>query len=158
MFEGHDPRAVANEFIQAGIDDHNPITPMEAQKLMFFAHGWMLGIHEQPLHYGQWEAWKFGPVLPVVYHNLSYFGASQVTGVIQFADNPDLSDVEQDMIDFIYRDYRPMGAIRLSGLTHLKGSPWDQVKRKRWGGNGIPNDLIQEYFAKMSRKIGAMRG
>ena len=157
MFQGHDPRAVANEFIQAGIDECNPITPMEVQKLMFFAHGWMLGLHGTPLHYDEWEAWKHGPVLPVVYHNLSYFGARPVGDRIQFADTPNFSDVEQGMIDFIYREYRPMGALRLSRLTHVKGSPWHQVSKKRWGGVAIPNDAIQEYFSKMARKVEAMR-
>ena len=158
MFNRHDPRTVANAFIQRSLDDDSPITPMEVQKLVFFTHGWMLGIHETPLHYGQWEAWKHGPVLPVVYHNLSYFGANPITETIRFADDPDFNEVEQGMIDFVYRDYRPMGAVRLSGLTHLKGSPWEQVKRKRWGSNVIPNELIQDYFANMARKIEAMRG
>ena len=158
MFEGHDPRGIANEFIRLGINDDNPVTPMEVQKLMFFAHGWMLGVYDKPLHYGLWEAWKYGPVLPVVYHNLSYFVANPVTDVIRFADDPDLDDAERDMIEFVHRDYRPMGALRLSRLTHLKGSPWDKVNRKRWGSKIIPNETIQEYFALMSRRIESMRG
>ena len=156
MFEGYDPRAIANEFIQAGIEDDNPVTPMEVQKLMFFAHGWMLGLHATPMHYGEWEAWKHGPVLPVIYHNLSYAGAQPVTKKIHVAGDVDLNNTEQEMIGFIHREYRPMGALRLSRLTHVKGSPWDQVKRKRWGGNVIPNDLIQEYFSKVARKVEAM--
>ena len=157
MFEGHDPRAVANAFIQRSLDEHHPITPMEVQKLMFFAHGWMLGIHGKPLHYDEWEAWRYGPVLPVIYHNLSYFVADPVTDIIHFADPPNLDDAETTIIDYIHREYRPVGAIRLSQLTHAKGSPWDQTRKKRWGNNVIiPNDLIQRYFHRKAVEAGIL--
>lgn len=157
MPEGHDPRAVANAFIQRSLDEDNPITPMEVQKLMFFAHGWMLGIHGKPLHYDEWEAWRYGPVLPVIYHNLSYFVADPVTDTIRFADPQDFDDAESTIINYIHREYRPIGAIRLSNLTHAKGSPWEQTRKKRWGNNVIiPNDLIQRYFHRKAVEAGIL--
>ena len=117
----------------------------------------MLGIHGKPLHYDEWEAWKYGPVLPVIYHNLSYFVASPVESMIQFADDPDFDDAERAIIDYIQREYRPVGAQRLSQLTHVKGSPWDQTRRRRWGNNVvIPNDLIQRYFHRKAVEAGVL--
>ena len=48
----HDPRAIANWFIEQGIKENNPLSHIEVQKLLYFSHGWMLGIHETPLHHG----------------------------------------------------------------------------------------------------------
>ena len=157
MSEGKDPRAAANHFISRGIAETKPITPMEVQKLLFFAHGWMLGLHGQPLHYDEWEAWRFGPVLPVIYHNLSYYGGEPVANKV-LALPTEFDPVEQGVMDQVYEKYRPMGARRLSALTHLKGSPWDQVKRQRFGDGVISNDRIRSYFRKLARKIEAMNG
>ena len=158
VFEGHDPRGIANEFIRRAVDDNNPVTPMEVQKLIYFAHGWMLGMHGRPLHYDLWEAWKYGPVLPVVYHNLSYFVSDPVTNVIQFANHPDLDDAETTIIDYIHREYRPIGAHQLSRITHTKGSPWDELNRKRWGSKVIPNELIQKYFHRKAVEARVVNG
>ena len=67
-----DPRAVANWFIERGINEEYPLTHIEVQKLLYFAHGWMLGIHGEPLVEGNWEAWRYGPVLRDVYFSLNY--------------------------------------------------------------------------------------
>ena len=126
---------------------------------MFFAHGWTLGIHGKPLHYDEWEAWRYGPVLPVIYHNLSYFVADPVTDKIAFADPPSFDADEMAIIDAIHRDYRPVGAIRLSRLTHQKGSPWDQTRKKRLGNNLIiPNEVIQRYYHRKAVEAGIIDG
>ena len=134
MNTGKDPCTVANAFIQKGIDADDHITHMEVQKLMFFAHGWMLGQYGRPLHYHQWEAWKYGPVLPVVYHNLSYFRARPINEIIRFADAFDFDEEEQGVIDLIYDGFRPLGASRLSRLTHAKGFPMGRRNQEAFWG------------------------
>ncbi len=69
----HDPKNAANWFIERGIKEERPLVHIEVQKLLYFSHGWMLGIHQRPLHYGVWEAWRYGPVLPEVYFNLNQY-------------------------------------------------------------------------------------
>ena len=154
---GHNPCSIANEFIKLALEDNDPIDPITLQRLMFFAHGWMLAIHKKPLHYGSWQAWKYGPILPQVYFNLSYFRANPIPAVIQFADVADLSDDARNIIDFVYKDYRPMGYQRLSDMARAKGSPWYKVKWGIFGRLVISNDKIQKYFSKMHQKIEVNR-
>ena len=52
----HDPKTAANEFINRGIREGKPLMHIEAQTLLYFSHGWMLGIHGRPFHNGTWEA------------------------------------------------------------------------------------------------------
>ena len=155
--EGHDPCQIANEFIREAIDRGEPITPLEVQKLIYFAHGWTLANYDRPLHYDEWEAWPYGPVLPVVYHRLSYYRGDPVEDTILAHDTP-FEDYERRMIDEVYDGYRHMGGLRLSRLTHVKGGPWHQVKKKRWGSLVIPNAMIRKYFIRVSKKIEAMNG
>ena len=41
--------AIANFFITLGVERECPPTQMKLQKLVYFAHGWHLGLYDQPL-------------------------------------------------------------------------------------------------------------
>ena len=48
-------------------------TVMHVLKLVYLAHGWMLGLHKRPLIKEQVEAWLYGPVILVLYQKYKYF-------------------------------------------------------------------------------------
>ena len=146
----HDARAVANEFIRRGIDSGRPLTHIEVQKLMYFASGWMLGIHERPLHDGQWEAWQYGPVVRDVYFSLNHYRGAPITDVIP-APAEQFGPEESSIIEAVY-DYRRLGPSTLIGLSHARGGPWDTVWHEGGGSPEIDNDRIQRYFADLARR------
>ena len=47
---------------------------MKVQKLVYFAHGWHLGITKKPLINEQVEAWPYGAVIPSLYDYLKQWG------------------------------------------------------------------------------------
>ena len=59
----HDAHTVANAFIQLGLDNSRPITPMAAMKMTFLAHAWHLGHTGQPLIHQEVVDWVYGPVI-----------------------------------------------------------------------------------------------
>ena len=71
--EAHDARQVANEFLSLAEETNIPLTPLQVQKLVYFAHAWQLGLYGKPLIDTEFEAWRYGPVVPVVYFGLSHF-------------------------------------------------------------------------------------
>lgn len=147
----HNSFEIANEFIRRGIDANDPITPMEVQKLMYFAHGWMLALHERPLHTDAWRAWQYGPVLPRVYRELREYRADPVEELIGDY-RADLDDEERYIIDEVYRLYSPFKGIELSELTHLDGSPWDQARKQNPGANPVIYDVsIKDYFNQLKK-------
>ncbi|MCY4417925.1 MAG: DUF4065 domain-containing protein [Chloroflexi bacterium] len=141
----HDPKTAANELIQRGIGEGQPLTHIEVQKLLYFWHGWMLGIHDQPLHTGFWEAWRYGPVLPEVYFSLNHHRGRPITGPIPARDEMFTED-EKSIMDVVY-DYRLLGTFTLVGITHTRGGPWDQVWHGRKNSSVIGDELIRSYFA-----------
>jgi uncharacterized phage-associated protein len=142
----HDPCHVANYFIDRGIKREDPFTPMQIQKLVYFSHGWMLGIYNRPLLEKEFEAWRYGPVMPVVYYNLSYYGGDPVDDQI-LAHVKDFDEDERDILDQVFDVYGEFGGVRLSRMTHVRGGPWDQIWRKHKRQARIPNELIEKYFA-----------
>ena len=47
------------------------LTPLHINKLVFFSHGWNLGILKKPLIVDVVEAWKYGPIIPSIYQTFS---------------------------------------------------------------------------------------
>ena len=114
----HDPSAVANEFIIQAIDAERPVTPLQVQKLVFFAHAWMLGLCGGPLLNEELVAWPYAPVTPVIYHNLSYYGGDPATAPI-LAHDTSYTDVEENLIQQVWDKYGHLTGTKMSALTHV---------------------------------------
>lgn len=153
--------AIANAFIQKALDAGNPPTQMKLQKLIFYAHGWHLGLTDEPLVEEAFEAWSYGPVVPNVYHEFKAFGRTPIskfgTEMVVSCDKITWVQPEQPtdkgvnaLIDKIWEIYGKFSGTHLSNLTHESGTPWEVVSRP-YGGKPpqhvpIPNELIRNYF------------
>ena len=149
----HDARVVANSFIQRGLNADNPFTPLQIQKLVYFAHGWMLGLYGRPLIREQFEAWEYGPVVPVVYYCLSHHRDQQVKVVVPVHPDADipLDATEEDLAQKVFNKYHGYSGLQMSAVTHASGTPWHTVRRA--GRTLIPNSLIQKYYGRFARLV-----
>ena len=123
-------------------------TPMHIIKLVYLCHGWMLGIHNKPLIKEFVEAWRYGPVVPVVYHKFKSFRGDPVDIVCE--DNAEEFDSEQkNLIDEVLTAYKSYSALSLSTITHQPDTPWHHVYQDGRGeGAIIPNKLIRAHYRK----------
>ena len=126
------------------------LTPMQVLKLVYISHGWMLGLHQRPLFNENVEVWKFGPVVPGVYHKYKKFRADQIKSPGKDHEK-DMEGLKRNMIGQVFDGYVTYTGIQLSELTHQEGSPWDTA----WKGGMdiIPNDLIQMHYAKLGQDV-----
>ena len=148
---GHDARRIADSLISKGLVAEEPLTPLQIIKLVYFCHGWCLGLYERPLSIQPVRAWKYGPVIPVVYRALRSYGDSPVTSPISNTE-PQFDEIESDLIAQVYEKYGHLSGIRLSGLTHAPGTPWHTVWRQKGRDAVIPDALIQKYYARLAEK------
>ncbi len=127
------------------------LTPMQVLKLSYISHGWTLGLCEKPLFSDDAEAWKYGPVVPKVYHKYKRFGYSQV--LVRFKDRRDLFDEKPyAIINRVMDEYGMYDGLYLSALTHRPDSPWDMTIKK-YGENAIiPNEMIMNYYQSFSKQ------
>ena len=150
----HDARNVANEFIQRALDDGKPLTPLQVQKLLYFAHAWMLAIHGRPLLMQLFEVWRYGPVVPLVYYCLSHYRGDPITEPLPVHRDSvrEFDPTERSVIDQVYEKYGHLSGLKLSNLCHASGGPWDQMNRayKRY----IPDELLESYYKQFLRKAG----
>ena len=160
MNSGHDSRAVANEILRIGASKRVTMSMMKLIKLVYFSHGWCLGLTKKPLCSDTPEAWQYGPVFRTLYYSLPYSGSQTVDRLITdpFGNTIEpqipFSDDEKAIMSRIVDVYGKLGAFQLSEITHESGSPWDKA-RKQGHFAPIDNAEVASYFASQrSKKYG----
>lgn len=149
--EGHDSRAVANYFVKKSHAEGRLLGVSQTVKLVYLAHGWHLGLTGKPLICHEVEAWKYGPVIPLVYDAFR----DQLGAVRHLAledGHPyeaDFDEYAKRIMDRVYNAYSKIGIVALSNLTHEKGTPWSWASREGGRYSLISNRLIEEYYKRL---------
>jgi len=130
------PAHIANYFLsKAENDGVKDMTPMKLIKLVYFSYAWYLAIFERKLFTETVEAWRYGPVVPSIYHEFKRFGNSPIQ---QYSINFELENnkisfpvIDKDdedalgVVGAIWRTYKNLDGWDLSKITHADGStPW----------------------------------
>lgn len=143
--------AVANEFIKLSHSNERPITNMKLQKLVYFAQGFYAAMNNgERLFKEDFEAWKYGPVIPELYHKFKVYFAGAIPANHPFKESSELTDQEEKVIQWVYDNLGKYTAIQLSNFSHLENSPWATV----FNNQDSPERVIAvkdmaEYFEKM---------
>ena len=147
---------IAQLFVNRAIKEGNPITQMKLQKIVYFAHGLYLASHNEPLIKENFQAWKFGPVVPDIYHTYKFYGSTPITDtdwVLKKDFHPELVDNEaKEVIEDTWEALKDANTIQLSNWTHQKGSPWANHFIQGVNDITIPNEEIGKYFEQFLTK------
>lgn len=131
----------------------NEITPMKLIKLIYLAHAWHLGLKGTPLIDENPEAWKYGPVIPSVYHEYKYFGNKPITPSSQ--SHSVKSEIAM-LLEKIWEQYGTYSGLELSSITHKPDSPWHitwkRAQESKTQSLQIPENLIQNYYQEKISK------
>jgi uncharacterized phage-associated protein len=143
-----DARVVSNHLVEIAGAEGNTLTPMQVLKLVYISHGYRLGFNGVPLIPNRIEAWKFGPVIPDLYHSIKDRRDKPVLRLVT-AGLEDFAEGERDFVSAIYDQYKGLDGIQLSNLTHQDGTPWQRVYRQNRANTPISDDIIQNHYASM---------
>jgi len=135
---------------------------------VYFAHGWYLALAGMPLINEPVQAWKFGPVIPSLYHILKGYGNNAVRAPLTDVDasfwnlgepviahefsiddgsDPKENALAKELIKKVWEVYSGFSPIQLSNLTHVPGSPWyETTDRDKKRGVVINPERIRAYF------------
>lgn len=159
--------AIANEFLRKA--GSAGLTQMQLQKLVYFSHGWSLGLIGQPLTTDSPEAWPYGPVYSDLYQHTKFFGRGQINREITPDDDEparffmshrsgasayraNLNATERQIIDHVWSRYGKLSGPRLSALTHQPETPWS----KTYGtarNKLISNDLVRDHYSNLASRV-----
>lgn len=157
----YSPKAISNALLERAWAHKQPMTQMKLHKLLYYSHGWYLGLKNEPLIDETVEAWQYGPVVRSLYYEFRDCGARPITRKATDIDyaHGDLKLIEpeigpsddpsmQNFLDRIWSVYGKLTASQLSQMTHEVGSPWQKIWSEANGIKGvdIPNNLIRDYF------------
>ncbi|MEW6598277.1 MAG: type II toxin-antitoxin system antitoxin SocA domain-containing protein [Pseudomonadota bacterium] len=146
----HDSRTVANQFLELARNRGVSLTPMQVLKLVYIAHGWMLGLYGRPLIRDEVQAWQYGPVIPRLYNDLRKYRGNSVTELLPKSPDDALDGDELDIVQQVDCKYGHMSGPALSRLTHTAGSPWALAYAPGVFSTLIPQDLIQDHYQRLA--------
>jgi len=130
------------------------VTPMQLIKMTYIAHGWMLGLYSRPLLTEETQAWRYGPVVPSVYHALKEYRSLPVDRV-PGAPRHQFDELETDLMNQIADIYGKINGAKLSALTHQSNTPWD-ITWRQFGQNAcISNDIIENFYQTLAQDESA---
>lgn len=154
----YNPICIVNEFIERAKNNGDDLTHMQAQKLLYVAHGYSLAFLNEPLLEEPVCAWRYGPVIPSVYYALRHNRsnpisekASSTSVVPEKVDSKTAS-----LLDLIYETYGKLSGVLLSEFTHRPGTPWSQAMAKR--ENIISDASIKEYYLRLAQRDPVCNG
>ena len=147
----YDARSVANQLLRIAKDRGVTLTNMQVQKIVYIAHGYSLAILHKPLFKQHVEAWRWGPVIPDLYHSLRRYGAGIVDNPIPVINMDSINETDQKLLSTVLDAYGRFTGPQLSTMTHREGTPWHEVYEPNamFNSNTIHNDRIERHYTEL---------
>lgn len=144
------PYAVCREILHIGKERNiGDISLLKLIKLAYISHGICLAVLDKPLFEDQVEAWRYGPVIVRIYDAVRHYKSQPIsTGIFDHVEEEVVGD-DLEAIKCAMDIYGKLSALQLSTITHRKGTPWHQVKKRWFPGSVVPNELIKNHYIEI---------
>lgn len=154
--------SIANYFVDKSKNEKFDITLLRLVKYVYISYGFGLSILDRTIideRFDKVEAWKYGPVIPSVYHSFKYNGNKPITeksiilsqednsGNVEFSTpEVDKSDNELlTLLDFVWDRYKNQTITELINILHGEGTPWKYCYRPN-ENVPIPDEMTKIYY------------
>lgn len=126
------------------------LSNLQIQKLLYIAQMFHIGRYKQPIFNEDFEAWKLGPVVPVVYQYAKLYGSRPVTDLFTKDRLPE--GTGRDIVLKTLNDLPNKSPWKLVSITHWDGGAWAKNYEAGDYGCVIPKeDILDEYTARVHR-------
>ena len=145
---------IADHFIERS---GNTKTQLQIQKMTYFAHGFMLGVHGVPLIHDKVEAWDWGPVIQSLWTKFRQYGSDIISAKPRPPKTPFTSE-EQEILDAVWNYYGRFCGYYLSDIAHDDGSgretPWASC-HVQGENRQIPDSITEQYYRQLCKSMHA---
>jgi uncharacterized phage-associated protein len=140
---------IAEYFVKLAKSEGQGVDPMKLLKLTYIAHGWYLGFNDKPLFENEVQAWKYGTVIPELYHVIKRYGNGYVDiDTLDLYTENKLKDKDKSFLETIWRHYKQFSGGQLSDKTHEAGTPWETTYNGLHNVT-IPTERIKDYYKQL---------
>lgn len=141
--------SVTRHIINYSIDEKSPISSLMLQKVLYLCQFESYKRSNRPLFGDDFEAWRYGPVVPSAYSICSIFGDLKITRKVEETEKLTLSDMWiVENVTSLVQSLKPW---EVTSRVQYKGSPWDVTFRNSGMGSKIPKELIRlSAFGKVT--------
>ena len=129
------PTHIANYFISKKKEPDYTIDNYKLNKLVYFAYGYSLAILDKEIFGESIQAWRYGPVIPSIYHEFKRFGVDYIKEpAIHFSETnrkrtvPKVDPKDKktiNILETIYQKYGSCSKEDFKKMIHRKNSPWE---------------------------------
>lgn len=136
------------------------ITNLKLQKLLYFCEAYYMCItDENQMFEDNFNALTYGPVVLKVYNKYKAWLSLPIEvdaedNCMVFEISEEDNEKYKETINSVLEQFGPLKSSQLVALTHMKGSPWDEVWKKNnetsdYGASGIiPKDKTKDWFRR----------
>ena len=140
---------IADYLLKKAREEGQGIDPMKLLKLTYIAHGYNLGFFDKPLFSNQVQAWKYGTVIPDLYHVIKRFGNGYVDeSIVDLYKEKNVDGDQKTLLDFVWNVYKPLSGLQLSDLIHQENTPWSKTFNSSFN-MPVSNDIIKEHYKSL---------
>ncbi len=135
--------SVADYFIK-NIDEKFRIDNLKLNKLVYIAFGFAISLRKSTLFEEEIQAWKWGPVIPKLYHYFKKGGSRNIDKVSDKGASIEDKFILQ-VLNVVKDIYESKEGLEMVELTHQTGTPWhyfyDGARNKT-----IEPIVIKDYY------------
>ena len=127
------------------------ISNLHLQKMLYFAHMVYIGRNnKEPLIREAFEAWDYGPVIPVLYHEVKGYGANPIRRGL-YNEERIFGSPEEAILKEAWENLSKKSVAQLIHATHWENGAWQKNFKRSVRGITIPNeDIFEEYKKRTS--------
>ena len=135
--------AIAKYIVNKCFTEGCPVSNLQLQKILYYIQREFLQKLDVPAFPEEIEAWRFGPVVRVVYNRFCGFGGMPIR--MRYPKQITVKQGEKAIIDNIVEEKRGLPPWDLVGDTHEQGKPWALIFKNGAGDHQIiPKPLIKD--------------
>jgi uncharacterized phage-associated protein len=125
------------------VESGDDITQLKLQKLLYYAQGLHVAMHDAPLFPEPIHAWDNGPVVRPIWERYTDYGKRPIDPLVGF--DPSIYPPEtQELLAAVYATYGQFSAGKLWQMTHQE-LPWRQTPRN----NEITLPVLRQHFTQV---------
>ena len=159
----YDALDVANYIVNYSIDSGNPVSNLKLQKLLYYVQAASLVENDCAMFREDISAWKYGPVIEVVYHAFKWYVDKLINDKVTEKDtffdfdiiehyDPDkmIDDEDKTLIQKIVASYKKYSPLDMVKKTHGE-APW----KNAYDGNEeyIRLDVIRRFYGGDNKRL-----